>query len=133
METKVIAVSGAFDPLHEGHLELFKQASTLGRVVVILKGNKRLIRKKGTFLLDEKARMDILRSIKYIHEVMIYDSEELHHDDFSLALRQLRPHIYAAGADKHTADDLPEIFSTCKDLGIEIVYGVGGNKISSSS
>ncbi len=136
MEKKdtVVAVSGAFDPIHEGHIVLLKEAAKLGRVIVILKGNQRLKRKKGTFLMDEKARMDILRSIRYVHEVIIYDTPEpYHHNDFSQALRDIRPDVYAAGADKKTTDDLKEVVDTCRQLGITILYEVGGHKISSSS
>lgn len=131
--SKIVAVSGAFDPIHDGHIALFKEAAKLGRVIVILKGNQRLIRKKGTILLDEDQRKTILESIRYISGVVIYDSLTLHHDDFSEALKDLNPDIYAAGADKKTSADLPQVIDTCNELGIEVVYGVGGDKISSSS
>jgi cytidyltransferase-like protein len=128
-----VAVSGAFDPLHAGHIALFESAAQLGDVTVILKGDKRLARKKGTFLMCAAERKTILESIKYVSEVFVYDSEDKHHDDFSEALEFVRPDIYAAGADKKESGDVPFIKDVCNRLGIKIVYQVGGEKISNSS
>ena len=44
----VIVLSGGFDPVHKGHLRMFREASNLGHQVIVgLNSDKWLIRKKG--------------------------------------------------------------------------------------
>ena len=46
--SKVILVTGGFDPLHSGHIAYFKEAKKLGdRLVVGLNSDEWLERKKG--------------------------------------------------------------------------------------
>ena len=46
-----VAVSGAFDPIHVGHIRYIREAAKLGdRLVVILNRDGFLLRKKGLFL-----------------------------------------------------------------------------------
>lgn len=133
MRDKLVAVNGCFDPIHSGHIALFREAAKLGRVIVILKGDKRIRRKKIP-LLSADERAEIVRSIRYVDDVFIYDcGDERDHEDFSEALEILKPDIYAAGADRKNSQDIPLIFPTCEKLGIKIIYGVGGDKISHSS
>ena len=43
-----VAVSGAFDPIHTGHVRYIREAAKLGeRLVVILNSDDFLLRKKG--------------------------------------------------------------------------------------
>ena len=35
-EVKVVAVSGGFDPVHKGHVQMIEEAATRGPVMVIL-------------------------------------------------------------------------------------------------
>ena len=44
---KTIALSGGFDPVHIGHLRMMQEASTFGRVIIILNSDEWLISKKG--------------------------------------------------------------------------------------
>ena len=45
---KIVLVTGGFDPLHSGHISLFKDASKLGEELVVgINSNDWLIRKKG--------------------------------------------------------------------------------------
>ena len=43
---KLIILSGGFDPVHKGHVRMFKAASKEGYVVVGINSDKWLIRKK---------------------------------------------------------------------------------------
>jgi cytidyltransferase-like protein len=69
----VVATGGGFDPLHEGHVRLFKEAKQLGNVlVVLLNSDEQLIKKKGkTFYPSENERKEIIESIKYVDKVII--------------------------------------------------------------
>jgi colanic acid biosynthesis protein WcaH len=125
-----IAISGSFDPLHSGHLDYIREAKKHGDyLIVILKGNKRLARKKGNYLLDERERMKILEGIKEVDEVAIYDSNEsFHHADITDALKVIKPDVYCAGADPNKL-----AIEACNKLGIEVIENVGGYKTTSSS
>jgi len=47
MENKIIvAVSGGFDPVHVGHVRLFKEAKKLGDKLVVILNNDNWLRKK---------------------------------------------------------------------------------------
>ena len=129
---KVIVTGGGFDPIHEGHIELFKEARQLGdKLVVMLNSDKQLIKKKGkTFYSSEEERKKILESIKYVDEVII---DPGHDTTCEEALKLIKPNILAKGGDR-TENSMPEIeLTVCQELGIEIAYGVGGDKIQSSS
>lgn len=132
----IVAISGAFDPIHPGHISLMREASKLGdRLVVILKGDGRLRRKKGSCLMNQRDRAEIVRSIRWVDQVYIYDNDDpaIHQDDFSEALEVLKPDVYCAGADRESADDLPQVIGALERLGVRVVYGVGGDKIHDSS
>ena len=45
-EKNIIILSGGFDPIHKGHIRMFKAASKLGNVLVGLNSDEWLIRKK---------------------------------------------------------------------------------------
>jgi cytidyltransferase-like protein len=128
----VVATGGGFDPLHEGHIRLLKEAKKLGDVLVImLNSDAQLIKKKGsTFYLTEHERKEIVESIKYVDRVIIDPGKDITCED---ALRMVKPDILAKGGDR-SAGAMPEIeLKTCQKLGIKIVYNVGGEKIQSSS
>jgi D-beta-D-heptose 7-phosphate kinase/D-beta-D-heptose 1-phosphate adenosyltransferase len=129
---KVIATGGGFDPIHKGHIKLFKEARQLGdKLVVMLNSDKQMIKKKGkTFYSSEEERKEILESIKYIDEVIIDPGDDTTCEE---ALKLIKPDILAKGGDR-IENSMPEIeLNVCRELGIEIVYGVGGDKIQSSS
>ncbi len=63
-----VAVSGGFDPIHIGHVHLFRDARALGdRLVVILNDDEWLMRKKDYVFMNQEERKEGLRSIKLSH------------------------------------------------------------------
>ena len=123
---------GGFDPLHEGHIRLFKEAKKLGDVlVVMLNSDQQLIKKKGkTFYPSENERKEIIESIKYVDEVIIDPGKDITCEE---ALKLVKPDILAKGGDR-LAGNMPEIeLDICKELGYIVVYNVGGVKVQSSS
>ena len=115
---KVVCVSGYFDPIHAGYIEYLKDAKALGdKLVVIL--NRDCQRPHYRFHLTERDRECILRSIRYVDEVVIsVDSDE----SVCKTLELVRPAIFARGASA-SGDEI----QTCKDCGIHIVTNVGPN------
>jgi D-beta-D-heptose 7-phosphate kinase/D-beta-D-heptose 1-phosphate adenosyltransferase len=126
---KTIVLSGGFDCLHRGHLEMFKDATAYGRVVVVLNSDLWLDRKKGYHLMNWDDRAEILRAIKYIDEVVPVD--DANGGTVNEALKILKPDFFGNGGSI-TAQNTPER-KTCEELGIKLIYGLGGDKIQSSS
>ncbi len=137
-----VAISGGFDPIHVGHIELMQEAKALGdRLVVILNNNNWLMKKKGFVFMDEKERAAIIKAVKYVDDVLITSHPE-NPDDMSVSseLEKLKPDIFANGGDRNEADaanpqsSLYKDIKTCERIGIKIVYNVGkSGKIQSSS
>jgi cytidyltransferase-like protein len=125
---RVIAVSGYFDPLHIGHIELFKLAKALGdKLVVIVNNNKQTEMKKGKYFMPVEERGRIIQELSCVDEVFISVDEDR---TVCNSLREVKPHVFANGGDRHN-DEIPEAV-VCRELGIEIIDGLG-NKIQSSS
>ena len=123
-----IAVSGYFDPIHVGHLEYLKMAKSLGDIlVVIVNNNQQCVLKKGKFFMDENDRLEIVKAIKYVDEVVL--SVDLD-KTVCKSLELIRPNIFANGGDRST-EEVPET-SVCKKYKIKMVDGLG-EKIRSSS
>lgn len=125
----VVAVSGGFDPVHIGHIRYLKEAKKLGdKLLVILNTDDFLIRKKGKPFMVFAERKEILEAIRWVDEVVpSVDNDQT----VCQSLRYYQPDIFAKGGDR-TISNIPEK-DTCTELGIKMVFGVGGTKIQSSS
>lgn len=139
---KTVVVSGGFDPLHIGHIEMFQEAKALGDKLVVIVNNDNWIKKKKGFpFMDEKERKAIIEAIKYVDEVVLTSHPENPSDmSVSNELEKIRPDIFANGGDRNQTDaanpesSLYKDIKTCERLGIEIIYNIGkSGKIQSSS
>ena len=77
-DKKVVWVNGCFDVLHRGHIELFKYAKSQGDYLVVgIDTDDRIKRCKGDNRPFNKLedRVIMLESIKYINEVVFFDSK----------------------------------------------------------
>lgn len=131
---KIVLVTGGFDPIHSGHIAYFTAAKKLGdKLIVGVNSDSWLRRKKGKPFMTNWERMEIIRNLKMVDQVISFRDE----DDTSIQaiamVKQIHPFkhqlIFANGGDR-TKDNCPEmIFND-----VEFVFGVGGDeKISSSS
>ena len=124
-----VLVSGGFDPVHVGHIRMIREAAKYGDVIVIANSDDWLHRKKGFNFMDFKARYEILDSIKGVIEVDSVDDSDGTVCD---ALRRHKPTYFANGGDRQK-NNTPEA-QLCKELGIELLWGIGGHeKVESSS
>lgn len=128
MRKKTVAVSGGFDPIHVGHIRMIREASEHGDVIVIANSDEWLMRKKGYVFMPWKERAEIIESIKGVAAVFQADDDD---DTVTESLLRLKPDIFANGGDRKT-DNTPEM-KVCDELGIEMIWNVGGGKIQSSS
>jgi D-beta-D-heptose 7-phosphate kinase/D-beta-D-heptose 1-phosphate adenosyltransferase len=125
---KQVAISGGFDPVHVGHVRMIQSAAKFGDVIVICNSDAWLKRKKGYFFMPFTERAEILRAFEGVKDVIEADD-----DDGSVCetLKVLQPDIFANGGDRFNTNT-PET-QTCKKYAIEMLWGVGGGKIQSSS
>ena len=68
--SKIVLVTGGFDPIHTGHIAYFKNAKELyphTPLCVGLNSDEWLIRKKGKFFLPMKERRAIVKAVSYTH------------------------------------------------------------------
>jgi len=125
---KTVAISGYFDPLHVGHIELINQAAKLGdELIVIVNNDDQATLKKGRPFMNQDDRANIVANIKNVDEVVLsidYDKSVCR------TLKLVKPDVFAQGGDRHD-DEVPEK-GICKELGIKMIDGLG-DKIRSSS
>lgn len=130
MGERVVAVSGGFDPLHVGHVRMIQAAAKLGtRLVVIANGDEFLVRKKGYAFMPVEERVEILRALRDVDEVVVAVDKD---QTVCETLRLVRPDVFANGGDRRATGDIPEA-AVCRELGIEMIFNVGGSKVQSSS
>lgn len=132
---KTVAVSGGFDPIHVGHIRMFKEARALGdKLVVILNNDNWLVAKKGYAFMPAKERAEIIESFPFVDRVYITKHKKSDPDrSVCKALKALKPDVFANGGDRKAAKDIPEAI-LCRELGIRMVFNVGkGGKVQSSS
>ena len=121
-QEKTILISGAFNPLHIGHLLLLKDASKYGRVIVALNSDNWVLRNKGHLLFDFEARKKMLLECSYVSEVVDFDDEE---GDASFALFKVKPDYFGNGGSLTSASIPKDEIQVCGYLGIEPVFGLG--------
>ena len=127
----VVAVSGGFDPVHVGHLRLFRDAKALGdKLVVILNDDEWLRRKKGYVFMPETERKELLESIKWVDEVVLREPRDTY--DICHTLETFNIDIFANGGDRKAEADIPEA-AICRKRNIKMVFNVGGGDKPQSS
>lgn len=135
MKPKAIIVSGYFNPLHKGHLELFEKAKEAGDELWIIVNSDLQRELKGSKeFMDENERLIIVSSIKYVNKALIsIDIDKTQ----SATLAYLTDNyskdfdLYFANGGDQNNDSIPEV-KACKKLGISLLEGLG-DKIQSSS
>jgi cytidyltransferase-like protein len=124
----IVAISGGMDPVHKGHVRMIQEAAQFGEVIIILNSDEWLMRKKGFIFMSWEERAEILESIRGVKKVVRVDDTD---GSVCEALRREKPTYFANGGDR-TDKNTPEM-DVCSELGITMLWGVGGGKIQSSS
>ncbi len=125
---KTIAISGGMDPIHIGHVKMIQAAAELGELTVILNSDAWLKRKKGYVFMPYEERKYLLESIKGVSAVSGVDDTD---GTVCEALQRIQPDMFGNGGDR-TSDNTPEK-EVCLDIGIRMIWNLGGQKVQSSS
>ena len=129
-------VSGGFDPIHEGHIEMIKaSAAESDGVIVLANSDAWLCRKKGKNFHNMKTRRAILENLKGVIDVLEFNDDDNSASDGIRKVRAKYPdaHLVFANGGDRGKDNIPEI-PVCKECHVDLAFGVGGeNKANSSS
>jgi cytidyltransferase-like protein len=133
---KVVIVSGFFNPLHGGHLDMIEAAADMGgKLIVIVNNDKAQLLKKGKIILPEQNRMRLINALRYVDEGVLAI------DDDTTIVRTLeqvaKQHpddelVFANGGDRDSEKAVPEA-DVCHRYNIQMVFDAGGTEKSDSS
>jgi glycerol-3-phosphate cytidylyltransferase/D-beta-D-heptose 7-phosphate kinase/D-beta-D-heptose 1-phosphate adenosyltransferase len=132
-------VSGYFNPLHPGHLDLFEAArARTGYLVVIVNNDVQQVLKKGKVIQPEADRVRIVRSLRVVDDALLAVEDGPGMDGSFDVVRAAYPDTeleFCNGGDRKDLDSLPtEEVEAARRNDIRLVYGVGGfEKVDSSS
>ncbi len=131
---KKIVVSGGFDPVHIGHLQMLEEAKLLGdHLTVILNSDRFLKEKKGYFFMSFNERKKILLGFKAVDKVIrCVDKDNTVIETLKRLKNKDLIDTFANGGDRKNKNDIPE-YRVCKENNIKMVFNIGGRKIQSSS
>lgn len=131
---KTVLVSGGFDPVHVGHLNLFEEAKKLGdHLIIILNNDNFLLKKKGFVFMPAEERKEIILGFTCVDEVIeSIDKDQTVTKTIEKIASQRKIDIFANGGDRKKLEDIPE-YEVCKKNNIKLFFDVGGGKIQSSS
>ena len=135
MKPKAIIVSGYFNPLHKGHLELFEKAKAAGdELWVIVNSDLQRELKGSKEFMDENERQLIVSAIKYVDKALVSIDKDktqcatLEHLAYKFGANW---ELYFANGGDQNNESIPEV-TVCKDNGIGLLEALG-DKIQSSS
>ena len=132
---KAIIVSGYFNPLHKGHLELFEKAKASGDQlwVIVNSDLQRELKGSKEFMLEDE-RLLIVSAIGIVDKAFIsIDKDKTQCASLAdLADKYSSEYeLYFANGGDQNNDSISEV-SICKEKGIKLLEGLG-DKIQSSS
>jgi len=133
---RLVVTSGGFDPMHVGHLRCLLESAAFARqsghkirLAVIVNSDGFLIRKKGYAFMPASERMEIIAGVAGVNYVVPWDDGT---QTVTGALAILKPFAFTKGGDRDAEANVPE-FDICREIGCNVIFGVGGGKIQSST
>lgn len=133
---KIVIVSGFFNPLHGGHLDMVEGAAKMGdRLVVIVNNDVQQVLKKDKVILSEENRARVLGALRDVDEVVIAIDQDppVIQTLEQIALKYPNDElVFANGGDRDSEKAIPE-GDVCRQYNIQMVFGVGGNDKADSS
>ena len=136
---RAAVVSGYFNPLHVGHLDMMEAARALAdALVVIVNNDAQQVPKKGKVITSETDRLRIVEALRVADAALVAVD-----DDGSVAASLEVIHaaypgvelVFCNGGDRSPGGDaVPTAeVAVCERLGIEMAWGVGGETKADSS
>lgn len=135
---RACVVSGYFNPLHPGHLDLFEAArARCGYLVVIVNNDVQQVLKKGKVIQPEADRLRVVRSLRMVDDAMLAVEDGPGMDASFDLVRAAYPDAeleFCNGGDRVDGDSLPAAeVEAARRNDITLVYGIGGFDKADSS
>ena len=135
MKQKAVIVSGYFNPLHKGHLELFQKAKASGDELWVIVNNDLQRELKGSkVFMEQKERLLIIKAIGIVDKALIsIDMDKTQCATLTYLAKKYSEdyQLYFANGGDQNNDLIPEA-AVCDDNEICLIDGLG-KKIQSSS
>ena len=132
---KAIIVSGYFNPLHKGHIELFHNAREKGDQLFVIVNNDHQRALKGSKeFMSENERVLIVSELKIVDKAFLsIDQDRTVCSSIEKIFKKFGDHydLYFGNGGDQNNDLSPEV-PICKKYGIGLIDGLG-DKIQSSS
>ncbi|MDR1982193.1 MAG: adenylyltransferase/cytidyltransferase family protein [Holosporaceae bacterium] len=133
--SKYYIVSGGFDPIHEGHIAMIKEAAEKSDgVIILLNSDEWLCRKKSKNFMSFKTRRIICENLKDVVDVLEFNDDDGSACDGIRKSREKYPHdelVFANGGDR-TKENIPEA-EVCLKCNVGLEFCVGGDYKANSS
>lgn len=133
-----VLVTGGFDPLHSGHIKLFKAAKEKGKKLIVgLNSDEWLRRKKGQPFMEFEEREAVISNLSMVDRVIEFDDSD---DTANNAIYQLisknnseRQRICFANGGDVTKENCKEYKVYGQTHHVQFEFGVGGKEKRNSS
>ncbi len=133
---KRVIVSGYFNPLHGGHLDLIEGAASLGDyLIVIVNNDVQQLQKKGKIILDEANRVRLMRALRDVDEVVLSIDQDPPVINTLEMVAEKYPEdelLFANGGDRVSDKVVPET-DICNKYNIKMIFNAGGDTKADSS
>lgn len=132
---KIVIVSGYFNCLHRGHLELFNNAKEVGTElwVIVNSDHQRALKGSKEFMLEDE-RLEIINALRVVDRAFISIDKDKTQcatlKDIATNYGHLYDLYFANGGDQDNTS-IPEA-GVCEEFNIRLIDGLG-DKIQSSS
>ena len=139
MSGRVVVVSGYFNPIHSGHIDYLESAREIGDYLIVIVNNDKQVELKGSVpFMNQEERVKIVSSLRCVNKAVVSIDDDptvcqsirkeyysLQDDPFFIGM------AFANGGDRKEGGVPEDVLE--EELGINMVYNVGGKKTQSSS
>lgn len=132
----VFITSGYFSLLHVGHVRYLQASRSIAdRLIVIVNNDVQQTLKKGYIIVPEKERLFVVEALRCVDEVVLsIDEDRSVVKTLEMIAEEYKGEhiVFANGGDRRDPTDIPEA-EICRRLGIEMLFGIGGDDKANST
>lgn len=130
----IVLVTGGFDPIHSGHLAMFKEAKKLGdELWVGINSDEWLIRKKGFRYMSWEERSEVISMMSIVDKIILFnDDDNSSNDAISITKSLSNENVtFANGGDRNKNTTME--YGNPDHDDVTFTFNVGGNNKKNSS